>query len=83
MTRSQIVNAFNFEVEEVAQYFDATLFLTVVVFLILVCNCFTVLTKKFQDCCIRPIWLFPLFTVILIEIVSSIFLLILALTGKE
>ena len=52
-------------------------------FFVLTCNCFTLLLKKFQDCCIRPIWIFPLVTVILIQVISSIFLIILASKAKE
>lgn len=53
------------------------------VFFVLTCNCFTLLLKKFQDCCIRPIWIFPLVAVIFIQVISSIFLIILASKAKE
>ena len=78
VTRSQIVNAFKFKPLEVTLIVDAALFVTIIVFLILICNSFLMITKKFQDCAIRPVWLGPLCMIIVIEILSSIFLFMLA-----
>lgn len=62
---------------------DVNLFLTVVVFFIVVGNGFMLLIKKFQDFCIRPLWIGPLVMVIVVETIASVFLLGLASSSKD
>ena len=83
VTRSQIVNALKFEPIEVTLIADAALFITIIVFLIIICNTFLMITKKFQDCAIRPIWVGPLCIIIAMEVLSSIFLLMLTGASQD
>lgn len=47
VTRSQIVNALTYKPLNAIIIVDAALFLTIIVFLIAICNAFLMITKKF------------------------------------
>ena len=81
VTRSDIVESLNLGERKIPLFLETSLFLTIFIFFVLTCNFFMIITKRFEDCAVRPYWIGPLLFSLAVQILASIF--VIALTHEN
>jgi hypothetical protein len=77
VTRSDVIAALSIGDSEVPIILETTLFLTIFIFLVLACNFFMIVFKRFEDCAVHPYWIGPLLFSLVLQILASIFVIVL------